>query len=259
MKKILLITFTIVLIGGGIGIWKYAHHIFESKMEIVDLSKIERGTRWNLLDEMTGINRKSFDEHQTFLLDDKDPSTKVVIGVYKVDYESKKPGGIIMLKRLPNGKDAIYWEIASPMLIGDSSRVQAVQDINGDGLKEIITESDWGGRPNGYDYTTFWILSLDPKTKTYKVLNTMTDEHHNVETDFNFEHPNPPHPFSHLNQLEVDLQGTAGVDMSFQDMDSDGVMEIVIRYPYSPSIPSLLYKWDGARYFFWKQTTEKVK
>ena len=243
----------------------YHSYTAQPKLEIVNISDTYssemNGNRWDLLRRMTFNNppydetRKYYDEHQTFQLDDQDPSTKVVIGVYNVDYENKKPGGIIMLQRLPDGKDAIYWEITSPLFAGDgASPVQLVKDINNDGLKEIVTAWGFNGISE-YDHFFYWILTVDPHTKTYKVLNPITGKDGKPIPDFNFEHTNLS--WMDINKFEVYLTGTADVREVVRDINNDGISEIIAGYLDSRRI----YKWNATKkeYYLWKQTTEPVK
>ncbi len=277
MKKILFISLVIILsISGVLAYRQFTNR--QEKLEIVDLTKIERGERWNLLDEMTGINREAYDRGHTFQLDDKDPISRVVVGSYQPDYQNEKPGGIILLKRLPDGKDAIYWEITSPLFGGlgggggGGGGGRIIDDINNDGMKEIITS--WKGARERIDYNEmYWILSLDPKTKTYKVLNNIVDKDKNVIHDFNFEHPNPPY-WQYLNRFQTNNAGEGHQEDLIQDLDHDGISEIVVQNPglewfgdirRSATIPTdrftQIYKWDSVKkeYYLWKETTEPVK
>ncbi len=264
MKKLLLISFLIIAV--VLIAYAYQHAAREAKLEIVDLARLPSGERKTLLEYMTTLDRDGYDQRHAFQLDDKDPSTKVVIGTYRIDDE--KPGGIIMLKRLPNGQDAIYWEIASPLLTDLSPSIQPVRDINGDGFKEIVIL--WNG-PFDLMHVTCWIITIDPRTKTYKVLNNVIDEKKNLETDLNFEHPDPSK--QHLNRFQVILRGSADIRDLIRDIDNDGIAEIVLTYPALEWLGDVrlpqgittneftqIYKWDAAKreYFLWKEAAEKI-
>lgn len=293
MKKILLIGL-IVFVLIGIVIWRVSlQKVIPGQVptetqhkteEVVDLSKIQRGGRYDLLEYMTKIARKGNDEHNTFLLDDNDPSSKVVIGTYRSEYEDngkKIPGGIIMLKRLPDGKDSIYWEITSPLFeAGGHLGFAFIKDINNDGIKEIV--ASWSDTIDLQMRTSYWIISVNPHTKTYKVLNVFVDKDKNVQHDFDFEHPDPSKEY--LNRF--DAYGFASIGakttITITDVDGDGLAEIVIINPslerFSSefvgrhiSLPDNIkklpfsqtdwftqtYKWNGKEYYLWKEQIQK--
>jgi hypothetical protein len=174
----------ILLIAGAVYLLNahFHHHSDDTKTissgEIIDLTKIDPNTqrnRFQLLRSMTDLDKEYFAQNQSYYLDDSDPSSKVLIGTYGAD-ELGKEGGIIMLKQLPNGKYSIYWEITSPMFYSSANPRKELKDINGDGLKELITY--WNNNTlgdNQHLVTEFWILTLNPKDGTYRVLNPVID------------------------------------------------------------------------------------
>lgn len=236
--------------------------------EVVDISDIpiqERGSRYRLLEAMTQSDKVSYAKDQTFLLDESDPTSKVIIGSYKAD-DFGQNGGIIMLKELSNGGYSIYWEITSPMFWGPTMPKKLLQDINGDGAKELITY--WGSNlsSNQDTVTEYWIMTLGTSNKKYRVLNPVIDKDKNILTDFNLASANPEKGIYfnrfQTNSLKTDI---------LQDIDKDGVPEIVINTPAleyfdvvapSPEMSgkgrkyNQIYKWDGSKYFLWKEVTE---
>lgn len=259
-----------VLVVAGVVIWRVSWQKVipawispietDSQTEgVLDLSSYPPGTnvnRWVLLNLIAGEHYK---DSNTYLLDDNDSSTRVTIGTYNTEYHDGKRyhGGIIMLKRLPDGKDSIYWEITSPLLNfggGPLSGIVGVKDINNDGLKEILAAFSEFTDSSQVLQTAYWIISVNPHTKTYKVLNVVTDRNKNIDKDFNFEHPDLSKGYTNNFEVFLPVNGTIPNDI-IQDIDHDGVSEIVIDHFTSQET----YKYNGTEYYLWKTVTKKAE
>ncbi len=256
MKKIIIIGL-IAFIFGSMVIWYTSTKkiVTPQVEEVLDLSKLEvESTRTDLLNEVAGEN---YSYSNTYLLDDNDPSTRVTIGAYTRYGIRANPGGIIMLKRLPNGKDSIFWEIISPYFRGGEPAILFVKDINNDGLKEIVTV--WRGDRLGDNFSErgeftqffYWILTVDPHKKTYKVLNPITDEDSKSPTNFNFEQLDPSK--NYYNKFNALLSYGIDTENIIKDIDNDGISEIIIDDYDSKKT----YKWNGKEYYLWKEEVVK--
>ncbi|MEK7552803.1 MAG: hypothetical protein AAB505_01710, partial [Patescibacteria group bacterium] len=241
---------------------------------IVDLSNIppeKRSNRYRLLKSMTETKRDFYEKNQTYLLDDNNPPTRVTIGVYKADDYGEK-GGIIMLKHLTNNQYYIYWEINSPFLWKPEQLIKEVRDINNDGLKELVIYSEGGALYRNieeeYNDKEFWIISLDPKIKTYKVLNPIVGKKKDSTRDFNFEHTDSD--VTSWNRFYFLMKRYDKFPDLFQDKDGDGILEVIIIDPalenlgLIPTSPDMvgkgrytqIYKWSGVEYYLWKEVAE---
>lgn len=282
MKKNIIISIVAVLI--AIVLWRMPLHkrvppeiptvIYSGTEKVLDLSKLEPGMDRSYL--LTQMVQNYSNNSKVFLLDDKDISTKIRVGAYKTQYRNGKkiPGGIVMLKRLPDGKDSIYWEITSPLFESEGlSKIWFVKDINNDGIKEIVTS--WSNTIDLETRISYWIISVDPHTKTYKVLNVFVDKDKNIQRGLNFEHPDISKEF--LNRFDTYGSASIGIGKILKDLDSDGLDEIIITNPslerfgtvrwpdyvYNQKLTfdklktfTQTYKWNGKEYYLWKEEAQ---
>ncbi|MEK7621970.1 MAG: hypothetical protein AAB415_02210 [Patescibacteria group bacterium] len=267
---ILLILIAVIILGYA----KREEKLLPIREEIVDLSNVpkeKRDNRYRLLKNMTETERDSYEKNQSYFLDDNDLSTKVIIGIYKAeDYGAN--GGIIMLKKLSDGQFSIYWEIKSPFLWKPELSIKEVRDINNNGLKELIIYSEGGvlyrNIEEEYNDREFWVISLNPKSKTYKVLNQIVDEEKNLVRDFDFSHK---YPNKVWNRFYFLMKRYDEFPDLFQDKDNDGIPEIILINPalenfdLIPTSPDMIdkgrqytqiYKWNGSEYSLWKEVAE---
>lgn len=228
--------------------------------QILDLkkesTKIDEGNRYQTLVYMTNTS-PGFEQEPTYLLDDNDPSTRVLIGIYAAD-EYGKNGGIIMLKKLNDGRFAIFWEIKSPYFWepGGSS-LKKIEDVNKDGLKELIIPWRSALSTNHNQITDNWIITLDPKNKRYKVLNPVIDAAGTeLSEDIDFEQMNPDKGYEKFQSNTLH-----GLENLLQDIDGDGIQEIVVTYKFEEGGPEKrsVYKFGDSKYYLWKETTEPVE
>ncbi len=251
-----------------VGVQDQSPAIQEKEEDVIDLSKISvderkrHSNRYSLLTYMTETDTENYLKNQTYFLDDNDPSTKVIIGTYGAD-DYGDDGGIIMLRHLPDGRFSLYWEITSPMLWAPAYPRKIVEDINGDGLKELVTR--WGSYLNDardVQITEYWIFTLNPHNKTYRLLNPIIDKERNEIKNFNFS--------DSIGGEYINRFQTNGIVPDVvQDIDNDGISEIVIKQPAEnmllfgrpPEISGMgprvhIHKWNGSEYYLWKEIAE---
>lgn len=252
-----------------------------SQGKIVDLSsQIEdyekNRERQGLLIYTTQIPTDKFYESAVFngsggifQLDKNNSESRMLLTSYSTDFgvkinDPQYPGGFLMIKRLPSGKDSIFWEITSTLFGKGSAAypIQVVEDINKDGSIDVIVP--WHGGVDDND-SEFWIFSLDLENKKYKILNVVVDEKGSVIKDFDFEHPDPTKKY--LNRFQShDGQSSRQI---LKDFEGDGIYEIVIKKPVLERYSSLplpnnistfnftqIYKWNGVEYYLWKEIVE---
>lgn len=238
--------------------------------DIIDLTveskKLNNYWRYQALQSLTNTDPQ-YDKETKYNFGNID---NVLIGTYRSDTRESQ-GGILMLKQLPENKFSLFWEIKSHFFYTPAIQKKEYKDITGDGIKELITisYSEYvAGNNIAYQY---WIFTLDPETKTYKVLNPIYDDKGERLEITDFENTSVFNPLK-LNRFQT----PSFIDSVIKDLDGDGVYEIIITnpvledfllIPYPKDIEGKdtrlgykqIWKWDGNKYYIWKQEYIKDK
>jgi len=137
----------------------------------------------------------------------------------------------LMIFKIIDNTPQLVWELSSTHSGAFFGNV--IRDITGDGVKEII--ASW----NDGKSETLYIISYDTNAQIFYVISPT----HGIFSDF---------------------AGASG-DININDLDNDGIPEITLSdhrngvmdsktYDFKYDIVYVAYKWDGKRYFLWKES-----
>ena len=151
---------------------------------------------------------------------------------YLDDSHDNKPGrkfGGILVFKIVDGEPELFWESEEYI----NRLYVRYQDLDADGIPEIVWDGDLGatGRSNAYYVYKF------------------ADEHFKLITPVELKG-------STLKYGRTLLSGEPEYS-SIQDIDNDGVMEIIVGYSnQAGSIVKRTYKFDGEQYVLWAESEE---
>ena len=152
---------------------------------------------------------------------------------FQDDSNTYKPAGFVVFK-LENGQPVLFWESKEEMNNNGRPRFQ---NIDNDNLDEIIWEGDLSvtGSNNSFYVYRFENNNLKLITPT-KTLEGIT--------------PNGLQFKSFFTLLSGDSELTY-----IKDLDSDHIQEITVGHrDENDKIVSKIYKYNGSKYYLWKET-----
>ncbi len=195
--------------------------------------QITRQERINHVD-WAYANGKQYEQYSLV----KDGEKKYVVTFYQPNYREKnltqedRRGGILVFE-IESNVPKLIWESTDNITL--TRPTIDVRDITGDGNAEIL--ANWSNGKVSLLYIYSW-SGLD-----FRLITPMKKVEGLIGGSGN---------------LYVPIFGSSD-DIQVRDLDNDSIEEVLlIRPSKTGEILTDVYKWDGSKYYLWKETTDLV-